>query len=202
MATIDDLRLAGLERELLADPGSSPFVIDEKAARWIELRHYRGGRDATYVAVMRRSPQFVVPSSPVVATIGYARFVEGTTIIYDATDESLQGKARPFVCDLTHTPIRFYALLPVQIEEIVVLQKGMGDAAQIHVAFLDARGEPLEAALPFELQMCDSRGISFQSEYCATDRQGRFSRSLQRSFPPATVRVRSLLTGRDASLSL
>src|SRR4051812_3930178 len=116
MTPLNDVRLKALERELLAEAGRGPFVIDQHAAKWVELRHFWGGRDATYVVVSRKSSEFVVPSGSILATIQYAMFVEGTTIIYDATDEMLQGKARPFVCDVTRQPARVYALLPMQIE--------------------------------------------------------------------------------------
>ena len=145
MTSLNDVRLKALERELLADPGRCPFVIDQHAAKWIDLRHFSGGRDASYVVVSRKSSGFCAPSGSILATIQYARFVEGTTIIYDATDETLQGKARPFVCDVTRPPARVYALLPMQIEEIVIAAKGLGEAAEIQVAFHDARGEAIEA---------------------------------------------------------
>jgi len=86
-------------------------------------------------------------------TIGYAPFVEGTAIIYDLTDETMQGKARPFVCNLRQQLVRLYAVMPFQIEETALSIEGVGNNRHLHVAFLDARREAIQAALPFELRL-------------------------------------------------
>src|SRR5436190_7217627 len=151
---LDELnkRLKSLAHELRAATGPCPFVVDQEAARLIALSHYSGGRNATYVLVSRKlvgNP----PLPDVAVTIGYAPFVEGTAIIYDLTDETMQGKARPFVCNLGGQLVRVYALMPFQIEETALSIERVGNNQHLHVAFLDARREAIQAALPFEMRL-------------------------------------------------
>ena len=191
-------RLSALARELLPGDGPCPFVVLEPPGFRIRLTHFSAGTGTTYV-VVDRAPDITVGAKPVTVTIGYAPFVEGTTLIYDVTDETFQGKARPFTCDLSRSAQRVYAVVPVQIETIRIRLS----AGKIDVAFLDACGERIAAALPFELTVHDAHNESLSS-YASTDRNGQFVRALPAplSSTPINITVRSLLTGRDESLDL
>src|SRR5207248_2246076 len=170
--------LASLFPHLWPDAGPCPFVVDEGAAKQIVLVHYDAGRDATYVTVSRSvdkklSNRIDAPfDNPV--TIRYASVVQGTTIIYDATEETLQGKARPFPCDLAQQSHRMYALLPFQLEGTALHAKSAGGHQYLNVGFVDACGERIQAALPFELRLIDSNENALAIEYSATDREGQF----------------------------
>jgi hypothetical protein len=188
-------RLKPLAHQLRPDRGPCPFVVDQEYARRVALPHYSGGRDATYVLVSRKLDG-KLPLADLAVTIRYAPFVEGTTIIYDLVDEMLQGKARPFVCDLGQRTMRVYAVMPYQIEAIQLRVEGSGLERSLHIAFLDARGETIQAALPFELQFHDSAGDDVGKQFCATDRHGQFARHMPTA-DIAKCAVHSLLTGRE-----
>jgi hypothetical protein len=190
-------RLKSLADQLRPATGPCPFMVDQDATKQIALSHYSAGRDATYVHVARKWDG-KLPLADLAVTIGYAPFVEGTTIIYDLSDEMMQGKARPFVCDFGQRLLRAYMVLPFQVEATVARAAPSIESPQLHVAFHDARGETIQAALPFELRIIDSAGIVL-SEYHATDRNGRFSRGIAYSHGAKCI-VRSLLTGREESL--
>lgn len=175
-------RLVALASELRAGGGECPFVVRGPHEATIKLAHFSAGSDATYVLVEAAKPATVV--------IGYAPFVEGTTLIYDVIAAAMQGKARPFVCELDSNHPRVYALLPVQIEIMHVELRGR----RLHVEFQDASGERIEAALPFQLTLT-SAGGNVRSYYGSTDRNGRFVRKLAASEEILSVTVRSLLTG-------
>jgi hypothetical protein len=192
-------RLKALSQELRPGSGPCPFVIDEEAAELVSLSHFNGGRDVAYVVVARQ-PAYQ-SESRLAVTIRYAPFIEGTTIIYDATEETMQGKARPFVCKLGELACRVYAVMPVQIEETAIQLDRIGSDQRLRVAFCNACGEVIEGTLPFELQLVDSSGVVRHDQQCATDRRGRYQMA---SAPGDTekVIVRSLLTGREATLPL
>ncbi|HMC12478.1 MAG TPA: hypothetical protein VKH44_14355 [Pirellulaceae bacterium] len=199
-------RLKSLAHELRAATGPCPFVVDQEAARLIALSHYSGGRDATYVLVSRKlvgNP----PLPDVAVTIGYAPFVEGTAIIYDLTDETMQGKARPFVCNLGGQLVRVYALMPFQIEETALSIERVGNNQHLHVAFLDARREAIQAALPFEMRLLAADGNVLWTDCRATDRRGKFfcpleSLSITLFGGGTKLVIRSRLTGHEESLLL
>jgi len=94
-------------------------------------------------------------------TISFGPDIAGTDLIYDLTGEFLQGKARPFECSLpAHLP-RIFAVLPFQLEQIVVEAKpapGVGDRVQVRVGFQQASGEPIRGEIPFTLRMLRADG--------------------------------------------
>jgi hypothetical protein len=195
-------RLKPLANELRASRGPCPFVVDKQALKRVSLPHYSAGRDATYIHVSRKW-NGKLPLTDLSVTIGYAPFVEGTTIIYDLIDEMMQGKARPFLCNLGQQFVRVYMMLPFQIEATDLRIEDPSGGRRLNVAFADARGEKIQAALPFELQIAEADGNPFLTEFCATDREGQFSRNLPSSACCGErVIVRSLLTGRKESLRL
>jgi hypothetical protein len=200
---LENAKLKLLLRELLPDDGLCPFSVDDEAARIVSLSHYRGGRDATYVFVSPKSNGKLLRGDRAV-TIRYSPFVAGTTIIYDLNDEMLQGKARPFVCNLDQQVARVYAVLPFQIEVIDLKIAKSADGPCLRVAFLDARGETVRATLPFELRLVSSNAEQLGTKYLATDRQGGCCEALGQSKSnfPAKIVVRSLATGHEQSTDL
>jgi len=194
-------RLKMLARELRSDDSPCPFSVDEGAARQVTLPHYSGGRDATYVYVSRKWDGRI-PLREVAVTIRYPSFVEGTTIIYDVTAEIMQGKARPFVCNLDRKMIRVYAVMPFQVERISLRASGARGRPEVQVTFLDARRETIQAALPFELRLIGASGKTLLTEYYATDRSGQFSYKPEADMAASKIIIRSLLTGREESMVL
>lgn len=190
-------RLLALSRALRPGAGPCPFVLLDSEAAPVSLTHYAAGRDATYVVVASADQESATAKRATV-TIGYAPFIEGTVLIYDVTDETLQGKARPFACDLRRGQ-RVYAILPVQIETIRVAVVGR----QFRAEFLDASGERIEAALPFQISATGTNGQRYESFTC-TSRDGRFVQDAPAALgaAPWTVAVRSLLTGREERATL
>src|SRR5262245_50186673 len=100
---IDEInqRFKPLFRHLRPGEGACPFVIDDDTAKRVAMSHHTAGRDATLVQIGRKWDG-KLPLDDLAVTIRYASFVEGTAIIYDLMDEIMQGKARPFDCDLKH----------------------------------------------------------------------------------------------------
>jgi hypothetical protein len=182
---LHDDQLADLARELRPGEGECPFVVRPPHDAIVRLAHFSGGRDATYVLLEALKPATV--------TIGFAPFVEGTTLIYDVTDQTLQGKARPFTCDLQTVKSRIYALLPVQIEAVHIGRRG----ERLQIEFRDARAERIAAALPFEWTLIGARDKPALA-ISSTSRRGQFVRDLGEAVARdlASVIVRSLLTGR------
>jgi hypothetical protein len=181
-AILLDKRLADLSHYLKPGDEPCPFVVSPPHDATTKLIHHSAGRDATYVVIEAAKPATI--------TIGYAEFVEGTTLIYDVTDETMQGKARPFACKLDRSRPRVYALLPVQIESNHVALRGQ----QLEVEFRDARGKRIEAALPFELTLSRDGGKTSVA-YFSTTRDGRFVHKLAAGEDTLSIVVRSLLTG-------
>ena len=183
-AILLDKRLADLSHYLKPGDEPCPFVVSPPHDATTKLIHHSAGRDATYVVIEAAKPATI--------TVGYAPFVEGTTLIYDVTEETLQGKARPFQCEVQPAVQRVYALLPVQIETIRIARR----SKQLAVEFHDARGERIEAALPFDLTLT-SASTQRRASFCCTDRVGQFVRVLEAGEGISAIAVRSLLTGRE-----
>lgn len=194
-------RLKALERELLPGAGECPFVLHKLVAGKIDLRHFDGGRDATYVLVACRERE-KNPSGTV--TIGYAPSVAGTLLIYDVTRHRLQGKARPFECDWNQGDNRLFAILPVQIEAIQARIEIQFGIPTLRVSFLDARGEVIQGALPYEASLEKVDGAVELLHFGATNREGKATTRLPAgvSQQAGQCTIRSLLTGGTVSLDL
>lgn len=190
-------RFKPLMHELRPPAGMCPFIADGPDAKYVAVSHYRAGRDATCIHVARKRDSSA-PFADLAVTIRYAPFVEGTAIIYDLLHETMQGKARPFVCDLAHRFLHIYMLLPLQIEKTSMRIEGATENRAIHISFLDACDEIIQAALPFELRIIDSNGNVQHSSFASTNRQGHFTRELAPL--SSTVQVHCCLTGHDESL--
>lgn len=194
--------LAPLMRQLRPDYRPCLFVSQAGERSQFKLTQFSGGRDATYILVERRPSSADSDRSPYKEVVGFSPQIEGVEIIYDATDETMQGKARPFMCDLSEKSSRFYAVLPFQIEKTVISLTGQG-RTRLRIEFQDARGKRLEAALPFQAKILEFEVRGSRGLYDATCRDGRFSQELSLSAEhaekPPTAAVRSLLTGQTES---
>src|SRR5262245_13504642 len=179
--------------------GACPFVIDAGAAKRVAVSHHSAGRDATLVQIGRKWDG-KLPLDELAVTIGYAPFVEGTAIIYDLMDETMQGKARPFVCDLRHRLSRMYMLLRYQIESASIELREDEKRRVLCIGFTDARAEIIEAALPLELRVSDATGKLLSATYAATNRLGQFDYELPDQ--GSSVVVRSCLTGQEETVRL
>jgi hypothetical protein len=192
-------RLGPLWGQLRPAESSPPFVVEDRFARQIEVMHASAGRDATYVALTRKMDGDTSVAD-LAATVHYAPFVEGTAIIYDLIDETMQGKARPFMCDLTGHFLRSYLLLPFQTERTSIAAHGTGERRFVEVTFLDGCDKVVQAALPFQLRTIDSSGNVLTSKYTATNRNGQFKHELAPM--SRVVVVHSGLTSREERLTL
>jgi hypothetical protein len=198
---IDEInrRFKPLFRYLRPGEGACPFVIDGSAAKRVAISHHSAGRDATLVQIGRKWDG-KLPLNDLAVTIRYASFVEGTAIVYDLMDETMQGKARPFVCDLTHRLSRMYMLLPYQIESASLGLREDDKRRVLRIGFTDARGEIIEAALPLELRVSGATGKLLSATYAATNRLGQFDCELPDQC--RSIVVRSCLTGHEETVRL
>ncbi len=173
-----------------------------------------GGRDAKFVVVYARQiPANWRPGFQ--ETLTYNPNVAGTDLIYDLTGEFLQGKARPFVGDFREQPLRVYAVLPFQLEQIdlaaqqqVQIVAGKEPAREfklpVRLRFLDGRGEPISARLPYFMQMGHSDSGFARGTYLSVPPEAEVSKSWYVPIKPVagrwTLTIRSLLTGDEAVL--
>lgn len=195
------------EAKRIAGP---PLLVSRTGAGSVlRIDQHDGGRDAQYFFISRKDQKTpfarrlpVFP--PLRETIGFLPQVAGTDIIYDLTDETLQGKCRPFVCDLTKVRSRVYAVLPVQIEAIALTVATSPAGVTARVEFHDARGERLQALLPFHFRI-EADGKEIKAGYYVTGSDGRFgfpARLLADLPAGSQLTVRSQLTGREQKCSL
>lgn len=204
-------RFAGVLFAAKRAPGPPLFVSKAGAASRVVIKQYDAGRDATYLTVSRQPERAgrlenveLADAFPPRETIGFLRQVAGTDIIYDLTDETLQGKCRPFVCDLTTVRCRVYALLPVQIEAIALTAAATPAGRTARVEFHDARGQRLQALLPFHFRI-EADGKEINTGYYVTESDGRFDfpPKLLTDLPPGSkLIVRSQLTGREQECTI
>jgi hypothetical protein len=171
-------------------------------------------RDVRYVRVTRENAANTDGSlselltRPVRPTIAYSPAVAGTDLIYDVTGEFLQGKARPFACDLSREAERIYAVLPFQLEIIAAVaeQRTEPPALLVRVEFQQASGERIVGMLPFEMQLLAARGHVAHASWRATDAAGLFSASLPLPENIADCRwklvVRSQLDGQTERVEI
>src|SRR3954471_15023603 len=89
--------------------GKQPALLPEAGEKsQLRVLGFAAGRDVELALVMTcRDAKGTV--TPVCETLTYRKDVAGTDLVYDLTGEFLQGKARPFDCDLTEQPVRLYA---------------------------------------------------------------------------------------------
>ncbi|HZL91220.1 MAG TPA: hypothetical protein VFB96_22835 [Pirellulaceae bacterium] len=176
-----------------------------------------GGRDVKYVIVYAREvPESWQPG--IQETLIYRRDVAGTDLVYDLTGEFLQGKARPFECDLRKLPLRVYAVLPFQVESLdLAIQQRVevpeGRLADHHafdlrlkvsVRFLDAAGSVVAGRIPVAWEICRHPAGEPVGGYSLVDAEAGDPTEIGAAIAPEdgkwTFAVRSLLTGDEATL--
>ena len=203
-------RFVGLVGNVRFTAEPALFVSKAGAASQLIIEQFDGGRDAQYFVVSRKLNKrpgegpIRAGSVPPREMIGFLPQVAGTDIIYDLTDETLQGKCRPFVCDLTSVWSRVYALLPVQIDSIELASSTTPDGRTAYVEFHDARGEKLQAVLPFRFRIeADDKEIKAGNFVTKSDGRFDFRPQLLTDLPPGSkLIVRSRLTGREQECML
>ena len=184
--------LAPLMRHLRPDTQPCLFLSQSGERSGFTLTQFTAGRDVTYIFVARAASAAGSKASEWKEVIDFSHKMEGVEIIYDATDGTMQGKARPFTCDLTKEPSRLYAVLPFQIEGAAV-SKFENPSRRIEVQFFDAREERIQAALPLELTILGADRKPIERGYLATNREGWCDQAVPGHH--STLVVRSLLTG-------
>jgi hypothetical protein len=184
-------RLEQLAGHLRPGAGPCPLVVEGEAATRVVLTHFDGGPDAQYVSVSLEAEHAV----PRTITLGYDAIVEGTAIVYDVTGETMQGKARPFACELWAGRPRLFALLPFQIEGVAVRVEGGGSDRPMSITFVEGRGEVIRAAVPFELRLMTRFTREAQRQFLATDPRGKCIVKLPSVERTQKATIRSLLTG-------
>jgi hypothetical protein len=156
-----------------------PALVPAAGARSrLHCTSFDGGKDVELILV--RARQDANGKSPAVReTLTYREDVAGTDLVYDLTGEFMQGKARPFVCDLNKLPARLYALLPFQIECLSVALLGQeGKAAEqgggvgFTVEFLDGLSRRAAGALPCHVELREPNGNAVWHRFLATSLEG------------------------------
>lgn len=215
-------QLQPARREPKHPAGETTYLVPEKRGMsQIKLREMDGGRDVTYLMAINSSFAEAEGKTanwqPLQETLGYRHDVAGTDLIYDLTGEFLQGKARPFECDLSRLPVRLYAALPFQVERTVVSAEQRVVLPQVkddskpgqiglRVEFQDGGGQTIIGALPFHLSLVSPQGDSLDLGHFATSRDGRFDTLLPLPKEVTSGRwslvVRCQLQGEETTLPM
>ena len=162
-----------------------------------------GGKDVEIVLV-RAKRDLDGKVLAVKETLTYRKDVAGSDLVYDLTGEFLQGKARPFDCDLRNEPARIYALLPFQIENLAVVARQQPGKVTIEVEFQNALGKRVKGALPCHAELRTPDGKVAWERYLATSKEGTLTAAAE--LPPKSPHgkwsliVRSLLDGKEVTL--
>ncbi len=193
-------------------PDKPLLVAQTGEASRLLILQIDGGRDAKYVFVAAKKPPRpdrprTVSDASFRETIGYRPEVAGTDLIYDLSAEAMQGKARPFISESQGEP-KVYAILPVQLEAIdvrVEVSELFAPKKVLCVEFHDARGERLQAVLPFHLRVEGPDGKPLVQRYDATNREGQFisaPKLLEGAPTGSRIVIRSQLTGWEKSVRI
>lgn len=195
------LKIAGAKGK----PREAALVPAAGERSLLTCESFSAGRDVELVLV-RAKLDSQGRAQGVKETLTYRKDVAGSDLVYDLTGEFLQGKARPFPCDLRQQPARLYALLPFQIESLAVVVKQQIGNVCIQVEFQNALSKRAEAALPCHAELRAPDGKVAWERYLATSKDG--SLIVAAELPPDAPRgkwslsVRSLLDGKEVTLSL
>ena len=199
--------LAQCSPERVASKNSLPFQTTPVGKGNPQAQTYAGGRDVRYgvVSVADRG----ISAEQRRVAISYGPSIAGTDLIYDLTGEFLQGKARPFECDLTQHSQRVYAVLPFQLERIAIAAPRRalaGKMLAVRVEFQQATGDRIQGVLPFHLKLLRPDGAAEHQSWRRTDRDGRFGDALLISADGSrgqwSLVVRSQLSGEEATAAI
>jgi len=129
--------------------------------------------------------------------------------LYDLTKQRCLGPVGPVDCVFDDLTVRLYGIVARAVESIALTAtQGVrgGESLPLAVRFLDAEGTALRAAVPLEITLRRPDGSVAGHFYRATGRDGEFALALPvPANAPAggwSLRVRSLLDGRTASLAV
>jgi hypothetical protein len=200
-------RVAGVLFGAPRVPGAALLVSRAGAASRVIIEQFDAGRDAQYFTISRnpkRMSRFPPDDVPPRETIGFLPQVAGTDILYDLSDTALQGKCRPFLCDLTKVWSRIYTLTPMQIESIAISSAKSPAGRAARVEFHDGRGQRLQAIFPFHYWI-EAHGSVLVGGHDTTAADGRFDfpAKILADLPAASrLTIHSQLTGREQSIEL
>jgi hypothetical protein len=181
-----------------------PALVPAAGERsFLTCEGFAGGKDVEIVLVRAKRDASGKPLA-VKETLTYRKDVAGTDLVYDLTGEFMQGKARPFDCDLRNKPARLYALLPFQVESLAVEAKQQQDEIAIEVEFQNALGKLVEGCLPCHAELRTPDGKPAWQRYLAASQDGTLTATA--ALPPksplgkCSLVVRSLLDGKEVTL--
>jgi hypothetical protein len=197
--------LAGLAKSALADgQPKEPALVPEAGARsLLRCLSFVAGKDVEIVLVRAKQDADGKPLK-VKETLTYRQDVAGSDLVYDLTNEFMQGKARPFDCDLQKQPARLYALLPFQVESLSVEVASKSGKVVLKVEFRNGLDKRIQGALPCHAELRLPDGKVAWNEYLSTSTDGMLTATAD--MPPETpagkwsVVVRSLLDGKLVTL--
>ncbi|MCX5658687.1 MAG: hypothetical protein NTW19_03065 [Planctomycetota bacterium] len=202
--------LAPAMAEALGDTGHGLFKSQKGVDACASLMQVAAGPDAKFVVAVNDSSiatqadwyQVRERIVPVGTPLSDAR-------VYDCNQEKELGHVAPFDCDLTQTTARVFAVLPRALKtiDLKATQKvKAGKELVVGVRFLDEKGKPFEAVLPFHLSLRRPDGAAAQEFFRATDMKGDFAMripiGLNAPVGDWSVAVRSQLNGQEATLPI
>jgi hypothetical protein len=196
------LKVAGAKGK----PKESALVPATAEGSLLACEGFVGGKDVEIVLVRAKRGPDGKPLA-VKETLTYRKDVAGTDLVYDLTGEFMQGKARPFDCDLREQPARLYALLPFQVENLaIVAARQQQDKITIEVEFHNALGKRVEGSLPCEVVLQMPDGKAAWERFLATSQAGKLAATAD--LPPKSpfgkwsLVVRSLLDGKEVTVPI
>mgnify|MGYP001589467905 CR=1 FL=1 len=199
--------LGGLSKSTRADgqPKEPALVPEAGKGSLLNCFSFVAGKDVEIVLVGANKDAEGKPLE-VKETLTYRQDVAGSDLVYDLTGEFMQGKARPFDCDLQKQPARLYALLPFQVESLLVDAELMSGKLILKVEFRNGLEKRVRGALPCHAELRMPDGKVAWEKYLATSTDGTLTATAD--MPPGgptgkwTIIVRSLLDGKLVTLSL
>jgi hypothetical protein len=169
---------------------------------------FTAGKDVELVLVRAKSGEDG-KALAVLETLTYRKDVAGSDLVYDLTGEFLQGKARPFDCDLRKQPQRLYALLPFQVEKLAVVAGKPSDKVSFAAEFQNALGQRVRGALPCYAELRMPSGKVVWERYLTSGPSGGLGgREATAGLPSDAPRgkwsliVRSMLDGSEVTLPI
>lgn len=162
---------------------------DQKASELITAG-IMAGKDVRYAVVYR--PASSQQKTPRRFTLTYSPEVAGTDLIYNLTDEFLQGKARPFDVQLAPGELLLFCILPFQLEQVTTQEKNTAEGPVLQVQFETAAHETIQGVLPLALYRMSTDSMLELDHYVMSDEAGQFLIPLK-SYKPAKGKL-SLFT--------
>ncbi|MCY3023893.1 MAG: hypothetical protein NTW87_33355, partial [Planctomycetota bacterium] len=191
----------------LGDTGRVPFRSEKGPDTEVTLTQLDGGADAHFIVAVNDSHVHNQADwHQVREKLTATKALTADTAVYDCTEEKAVSGA-DFVCDLSTTTARIFAVLPRPMQTIDVSATqtvGAGGDLVVHVEFLGEGQKRLAAVLPFHIAVLRPDGAVHQDFYRATERDGAFSMAVpipaNAPLGAWSVTVRSQLNGDVAAL--